>query len=100
VILSLLATIVLLGAAGDGATYIRAGNVFDGETFLGPRVVVVRNGQIEAVEDSGFRIPAGASVIEATDATVVPGLIDGHIRFMAPPKPYTDNIERHSWGFP
>ena len=97
-ILSLLATITLLGAAGDGATYIRAGNVFDGETFLGPEVVVVRNGQIEAVEDSGLRIPAGASVIGATDATVMPGLIDGHIRFMAPPKPYTDNIERHGWG--
>ena len=97
-ILSILAAIALLGVAGDGATYIRAGNVFDGETFLGPRVVVVRNGRIEAVEDSGFRIPAGASVIEATDATVMPGLIDGHIHSMAPPRPYTDSIERLGWG--
>jgi imidazolonepropionase-like amidohydrolase len=97
-ILSILAAIALLGVAGDGATYIRAGNVFDGETFLGPQVVVVRNGRIEEVEDSGLRIPAGASVIDATDATVMPGLIDGHIRFMAPPKPYEDNIEKNGWG--
>lgn len=97
-ILSILTTIALLGAAGDGATYIRAGNVFDGETFLGPQVVVVRNGRIEAVEESGFRIPAGASVIDATDATVMPGLIDGHVHFMEPPKPYTDNIERYGQG--
>jgi len=72
--------------------------VFDGETFLGPQVVVVRNGRIDAVEDSGFVVPAGATVIEARDATVMPGLIDGHIRFMASPMPYTNNMERLGWG--
>lgn len=97
-ILSILTTIALLGAAGDGATYIRAGNVFDGERFIGSRVIVVAEGRIEAVEDSGFVVSAGAHVLEALDATVIPGLIDGHIRFMAPPMPYTDNIERHGWG--
>jgi len=76
-ILSILATIALLGAAGGGATYIRAGNVLDGEKFAGSRVIVVEDGRIAAVEDSGFAVPAGAEVIDATDATVMPGLIDG-----------------------
>ncbi len=97
-ILSILATIALLGAAGEGATYIRAGNVFDGERFIGSRVIVVEDGLIEAVEDSGFAVPAGVAVIEAADATVMPGLIDGHIRFMAAAKPYVDSIEKNGWG--
>ncbi|HTW92236.1 MAG TPA: amidohydrolase family protein [bacterium] len=95
---SILAVVALLGAAGDGATYIRAGNVFDGERFIGSRVIVVEDGRIAAVEESGFVIPAGAETIDATDATVMPGLIDGHCHFMEPPKPYTDNLERYGRG--
>jgi imidazolonepropionase-like amidohydrolase len=98
VILSILAAIVLLGAAGNGAAYIRAGNVFDGETLLGSRVIVVDSGRIAAVEESSFAIPAGAEVIDATDATVMPGLIDGHCHFMETPKSYSDKLERYGRG--
>jgi len=95
----LLAVLALLDAlSGGGATYIRAGQVFDGHALLGSRVIVVRDSLIEAVEESGFAIPVGASVIDATGATVLPGFIDGHIHFMAPPMPYTDSIERRGWG--
>jgi imidazolonepropionase-like amidohydrolase len=99
VILSILTTIVLLGAAsGNGATYIRAGHVFDGERFIGSRVIVVEDGRIAAVEDSGFVAPAGAEVIDASDAAVMPGLIDGHCHFMETPRPYADNLERYGRG--
>jgi imidazolonepropionase-like amidohydrolase len=97
-ILSMLAGIALLGAAGEGAVYIRAGNVFDGERFVGSRVIVVDSGRIAAVEESCFMTPAGAEVIEATDATVMPGFIDGHCHFMETPKPYADNFERYGRG--
>ncbi len=97
--ISILVAVVLLGAApGSGVRYIRAGWVFDGERFLGSRVVVIEGEQIVAVEDSSFGIPAGAEVIDASSATVMPGLIDGHVHIMAPPMPYEDNIERHGWG--
>lgn len=97
-IVSILAAIALVGAAGGGATYIRAGNVLDGEKFAGSRVIVVEDGRIAAVEDSGFAVPAGAEVIDATDATVMPGLIDGHCHFMETPRPYADSIARYGQG--
>jgi len=95
----ILVTLFVLGVApGNGATYIRAGQVFDGERMLGSRVIVIDSGRIAAVEESGLVVPAGAEVIDATGATVMPGLIDGHCHFMEPPKPYADNIEGYGRG--
>ncbi len=70
------------GSAGSApATVIRAGALFDGRSDQPRRnqVIVVRGGRIEAVGDAAStRVPAGATTIDLSAATVLPGLIDSH----------------------
>ena len=61
-------------------TVIRAGTLIDG-TSEAPRknqLIFVRGERVEKVTDAGASIPAGASVIDLSSATVLPGLIDSH----------------------
>jgi imidazolonepropionase-like amidohydrolase len=61
---------------------VRAGRLFDPKsgTLLTDQVVIVRGDRIAAVEASSHaQIPAGARVIDLSGATVLPGLIDGHV---------------------
>jgi imidazolonepropionase-like amidohydrolase len=61
---------------------IRAGRLFDPKsgTLLTDQVVIVRGDRVAAVEAAGHtQIPAGARVIDLRTATVLPGLIDGHV---------------------
>jgi imidazolonepropionase-like amidohydrolase len=63
-----------------GLTVIRAGSLIDG-TSDAPRknqLIFVRGNKIEKVTDGSAPIPTGASVIELSSATVLPGLIDSH----------------------
>jgi imidazolonepropionase-like amidohydrolase len=57
---------------------LRAGRLIDGRTFQVRRdqLVVVRGRRIEAVMSTGA--PPGAPVIDLSNATVLPGLIDSH----------------------
>jgi imidazolonepropionase-like amidohydrolase len=57
---------------------IRAARLFDGVsgTVTEPGVVVVADGKIQSV--GGRNVPAGASVIDLGDATLMPGFIDAH----------------------
>ncbi|GAA1826225.1 amidohydrolase family protein [Agromyces salentinus] len=57
-------------------TAIVAGRVFDGTRSLGPKTVVIADGLIESIGDD---TPAGADVVEAPGATLLPGLIDAHV---------------------
>jgi imidazolonepropionase-like amidohydrolase len=62
-------------------TVIRAGVLLDGKSDQPRRdqVVVIRGNRIESVSDaSSAKIPAGASVIDLSRTTVLPGLIDSH----------------------
>src|SRR5215470_11358834 len=62
-------------------TIIRAGTLIDGKSDQ-PRhdqVIVVRGNRIESVSDAaGANTPDGATVIDLSKQTVLPGLIDSH----------------------
>ncbi|GBC84791.1 Imidazolonepropionase [bacterium HR11] len=80
------ATVVLalvLGVAGlraEGpAVVVKAGRLWDGlrDTLQTNVWVVIRDGVIREVRTDG-RVPSDATVLDLSDATVLPGLIDGH----------------------
>jgi imidazolonepropionase-like amidohydrolase len=76
------AALVALIAGGAAAkdTVIHAGRLIDG-VGAAPRdkvSILVRDSRIVAVEP-GFTTPAGAEVIDLSNATVLPGLIDCHV---------------------
>jgi imidazolonepropionase-like amidohydrolase len=61
-------------------TVIRAGTLIDGTSDV-PRknqLVFVRGGRIEKVTDGSAGLPADAKIIDLSNATVLPGLIDSH----------------------
>ncbi|HLJ26371.1 MAG TPA: amidohydrolase family protein [Candidatus Angelobacter sp.] len=62
-------------------TYIRAGRLFDGtgDKVRENVVIVVQDDRIQAINPAGSAsIPPGATVIDLSRATVLPGLIDCH----------------------
>jgi imidazolonepropionase-like amidohydrolase len=66
--------------AAGALTVIRAGTLIDGvsETPKRNQLIFVRGERIEKVTEGGAAIPAGAKVIDLSNATVLPGLIDAH----------------------
>src|SRR5437870_4951144 len=60
---------------------IRTGTLIDGKSNT-PRhnqVIVIRGNRIDSISDAAStKIPAGATVIDLSHATVLPGLIDSH----------------------
>ena len=67
-------------APRDQLVAIRAGRLFDARsgTMLTNQVVIVR-GELIAEVGSGLAIPSGANVIDLSNATVMPGMIDAHV---------------------
>jgi len=61
-------------------TVIRCGMLIDGtsNTPRGNQLIFVRGQHIDKVSDASAQIPAGATVIDLSSATVLPGLIDSH----------------------
>jgi len=62
-------------------TVIRAGTLIDGKSDkpLRDQVIVIRGNKIESVTgSSAAKIPEGATVIDLSQQTVLPGLIDSH----------------------
>jgi imidazolonepropionase-like amidohydrolase len=67
--------------ASETWTVIRAGSLIDGKSDKPRRdqVIVIHGNRIESVSDAAnAKIPAGATVIDLSKATVLPGLIDSH----------------------
>ena len=68
-------------SAPQSVTVIRAGTLIDGKSDQ-PRhdqVITIRGNRIESVSDAASaKIPAGATIIDLSTATVLPGLIDSH----------------------
>jgi imidazolonepropionase-like amidohydrolase len=77
--------LVLAGAMSAAAdepakvTVLKAARLLDGrsDTFVRDAVVIVEKDRIKAV-GSGLAVPAGATVIDLGDATLLPGFIDCH----------------------
>ena len=69
------------GPSSSQVTVIRAGTLIDGKSDKPRRdqVIVIRGNHIESVSDAAsVKIPAGATVIDLSQQTVLPGLIDSH----------------------
>jgi imidazolonepropionase-like amidohydrolase len=65
----------------QAVTVIRAGVLIDGKSDQPRRdqVIVIRGNRIEGVSDAATaKIPAGATIIDLSHNTVLPGLIDSH----------------------
>jgi len=67
-------------SAQEPATAIRAGRLFDARagTMLTNQTVLVRGDRIADVGAS-VNVPAGARIVDLTNATVLPGMIDAHV---------------------
>src|ERR1700680_1224443 len=91
---SVLGLLFLCGVAASAAVWaqtppatgqvvaVRAGRLFDPKsgTNLPNQVVLIRGDRITDVGPAGrVPIPAGARTIDLSQATVLPGLIDGHV---------------------
>jgi imidazolonepropionase-like amidohydrolase len=66
--------------AATSLTVIRAGTLIDGASEIPKKnqLIFVRGERIEKVTDATGAIPADAMVIDLSNATVLPGLIDSH----------------------
>jgi imidazolonepropionase-like amidohydrolase len=64
----------------NAVTVIRAGTLIDGTSATARKnqLIFVRGERIEKVTDASAAIPAEAKVIDLSNATVLPGLIDSH----------------------
>ncbi|MFC3802620.1 amidohydrolase family protein [Cohnella sp. GCM10012308] len=63
-------------SSSDKLTAITNARIFDGEKVIASRSVVIKGDTIIAV---GGNIPENATIIDAEDATLMPGLIDAHV---------------------
>jgi len=67
-------------APSERITVVRAGVLIDGtsDSARKNQLIFVRGNRIEKVADASAQIPAEATVIDLSSATVLPGLIDSH----------------------
>ena len=75
--MTFLLCVFCLTASAQNTYVLRAARLFDGRSdkIVEPGVVVVSGNKIQSV---GGDIPAGATVIDLGDATLLPGFIDAH----------------------
>ena len=77
-------------AAPPRTIVIRAGRLFDsnGGRVLTDRVIVIRGDRITDIGTAEqTKVPENAQIIDLSDATVLPGLIDAHTHMFNTPRP-------------
>jgi len=80
--LGLLAAATIVWPQATQTTAIRAGRLFDPTSgqLVANQVVIVQGERITQVGGANsISIPAGAKIVDLSRATVLPGLIDGHV---------------------
>ena len=82
-LLAMTGSVSLGQSGGQGAaplTVIRAGTLIDGvsEAPKKNQLIFVRGERIEKVAEASAAIPSGTHVVDLSNATVLPGLIDAH----------------------
>lgn len=79
----LLSAIITYPTLSQDATYIKAGKFFDSENekVRSGYVIKIERNKISEV-GKNVSIPDGAKIIDLSDYTVMPGLIDGHTHLM------------------
>lgn len=68
---------------GGPVTLVRAGNLFDAEAgrMVGPRDILIQRGRVTEV-GQGLTAPEGATVVDLSRCSVLPGLIDAHTHLL------------------
>ena len=76
---ALLATLLAATGSAQSITAIKAGRLIDPETgsAAANQIILIEGEKIKAV-GSGLAIPPGATVIDLSKLTVLPGLVDAH----------------------
>lgn len=72
-------------AQSDNFILLKPDRVFDGENMHTGWIVLIKNDTIAAVGPMQFKLPAGTKIIELKNATLLPGLIEGHAHLLLHP---------------
>ncbi len=92
-------------AADSPETYVRAGQLLDVRSgkMLANQVIVIRNEKIERIASADqVQIPSGATVVDLSHSTILPGLIDCHTHIMltdTDDSHYDDILLKQSWQY-
>ena len=82
---------ISITAISQSSFYLKATRLFDGESIQKDWGIIVEGNKITAVgPQSGLRPPKGATVIDLGNATLTPGLIEGHSHLLLYPYNITD----------
>ena len=78
-----LPAVVAAQPAPQPVTLVRAGDLFDSEAgrMVGPRDILIRGDRIAEV-GQGLAAPEGATVIDLSRCSVIPGMIDAHTHLL------------------
>ena len=90
-------------SAQDSACYLlRPARIFDGIELSEGRVVLVRGDTIAAVDrEAEIEVPPGCTERDFPDATLLPGLIEGHAHLLLHPyneTSWNDQVLKESWA--
>jgi len=70
--------------------YLTADRIFDGEKMLVGKAVIVKGNKIQALVEKSVPVPPSAKVMDFKNATLLPGLIEGHAHLFLYPYNITD----------